>query len=95
MQLVNPLSGLNNPLPYGSIPELIEAILAVVVILAIPVMVLSIIWSGFCYVTARGNVEKISQATRALTYAIIGSVCILGATAFASILRNVVDSFAT
>lgn len=95
MQFVNPLSGLSNPLPYTSIPELLEAILGVVVIIAIPVVVLSIIWSGFCYVTARGNTEKISQASRALTYAIIGGVLIIGATALASILRNLVDSFTT
>jgi len=56
---------------------------------------LFIIYAGFMYVTARGNVEQTQQATRTLVYAIVGGVMILGAVAASEIVRNLVDAFKT
>ena len=63
------------------------------IIIATPIIVLYIIYAGFLYVTARGNAQQVEQATRALTYAIIGGVIVLGAVAMSQILANVVASF--
>ena len=84
---------IKNPLKVNSIEELLVAILNVVIVLAIPVIVFFIISSGFMYATARGNPQQIEQASRSLTYAIIGGVLIIGAVAIAEIVKNLVTSF--
>lgn len=84
---------LKNPLEVDSLTELLEALLGIVIVLATPVVVFFIIYSGFLYVTARGNAEQVKQANRSLTYAIIGGVIVIGAFAVAQIVKNLVDSF--
>jgi type III secretory pathway component EscU len=84
---------LENPLSVKSIQDLLVAILNIVMILMIPVIVFFIIYAGFLYVTARGNAEQVKQATRALTYAIIGGVLVVGAFAIAEIIKATVQSF--
>lgn len=76
-----------------SIEDLLLAALNVFIVVATPIVVLYIIYAGFLYVTAKGNAEQVQQATRALTYAIIGGVIIIGATAIAAIVSGVVGSF--
>lgn len=87
VRLQNPLSGIS------TIPQLLAAILNIVVILAIPVIIFFIMLAGFKYVTARGNATQIQEASKALLYAVIGAVLILGATAIAQIVKNLVDAF--
>lgn len=87
--------GLQNPLGTRTLQEFLVDILNVIVILAIPLIVFFIIYSGFLYVTARGNAEQVSKATRALTYSIIGGVLVLGAAAIAGIVETLVNSFNT
>ncbi len=84
---------ITNPLRIDSLNDLLLAILNIIIVLAIPVVVFFIIYAGFLYVTARGNASQVEQATRALTYAIIGGVLIVGAVAIAEIVRNLVGSF--
>ncbi len=87
--LRNPLSGIS------TIPQLLVAILRVVITIAIPIIILFFMLAGFKYVTARGNPEKIKEASQALLYAVIGAVLILGATAITHILSNLVNAFRT
>lgn len=82
--------GLKNPIKYGTIPEVLAAILNVIIMVATPFVVLAVIWCGFLFVTARGNSDKISKAKDALFYTIIGGVIILGATVLSSILSSTV-----
>lgn len=83
----------NNPLGVNSIQDLLVNLLEVVIIIAVPIIVFFVIYAGFMYVTAQGNATKIQNASRALTYALIGGVLIIGATAIAQIVRNLVDAF--
>jgi hypothetical protein len=87
VSLVNPLLSIN------SIEGLLVAILNIVIILMIPIIVFFIILAGFKYVTARGNATTVEEATRALTYAILGGILILGAVTISGIIKNVVLSF--
>jgi len=82
-----------NPLQFNNLTELIVGILNVLLIIAVPIIVFFIIFAGFSYVTAQGNPEKIKQASRSLTYAIIGGVLILGAVAISEIIQNIVEAF--
>ncbi len=76
-----------------TIEGLLVAILNIFIIIATPIIVLFIIYAGFLYVTAQGNIQQVQQATRALTYAIIGAILVLGSVALAQIIENVVGSF--
>ena len=82
-----------SPLNAGSIEELITSILGILIVIATPIVVLFIIYAGFLYVTAQGNAEQVKTATRALTYAIIGGVLIIGAVALSGIIEGVVTAF--
>lgn len=76
-----------------SLNDFLIAILDLIMVLMIPVIVFFIIFAGFKYVTARGNPATIGEATRALTYAVIGGVIILGAVAISQMIKSTVDQF--
>ncbi|MEZ4104489.1 MAG: pilin [Candidatus Paceibacterota bacterium] len=84
---------LNNPLSVNSIEDLLEGILGIVVVIATPIVIFFIIYAGFLYVTAQGDETKLTTAKKALTYAIIGGVLILGAYAIGEIIKNLVSAF--
>lgn len=81
-----------NPTPFTSVEAFIQGVLNVIMILATPIIVLVIMYSGFLYVTARGNAEQVKQATRSLTYAIIGAILILGAVVMSGIIKDLILS---
>ena len=85
---------LDSYLPFSSLEELIVAILRIFITIAVPIIVLFIIYAGFKYVTAQGNAQQVQEATRALTYAIIGAVLIIGAVAISEIIANTIGAFA-
>ncbi len=87
VNLQNPLNGIN------SIDDLLVALLNILIVIMIPIIVFFIILAGFKYVTARGNASQIQEATRALTYAILGAVLILGAVALSDVIKNTVEQF--
>jgi hypothetical protein len=87
VRLENPLNNIN------SIDALLVAILNIIMVLMVPVIVFFIIYAGFKYVMAQGNASQVEEATRALTYAVIGGVLILGAVAISQIIQNVVRAF--
>lgn len=73
-----------NPLNFNSIPELIRELLRVAVTIAIPVVIIFIIYAGFLFVSARGNEQQITKAKSVLTWTVIGAILIVGAWAFAT-----------
>jgi hypothetical protein len=84
---------LRNPLSVDTLEALLQALLGIFIVLATPIIVFFIIYAGFLYVTARGNATQVQEATRALTYAIIGGVLVLGAFAITTMIGNLVASF--
>ncbi|MFT7644444.1 MAG: hypothetical protein ACI9BF_000088 [Candidatus Paceibacteria bacterium] len=82
-----------NPLGLDSVKALLESILDVIMIISTPIVVFLLIYAGFMYVTARGNPEQIGQATRALTYGVIGGVVIMGSAVILNIMSDVATSF--
>jgi hypothetical protein len=50
-----------------------------------------IIYSGFLYVMARGSEEQVTKATRALTYAVLGGLIILGAELILQVVQGTVS----
>lgn len=67
--------------------------LTIFIILVLPIIIFFIMLAGFKFVSARGNTSTLEEAKRALLYAIIGAILILGATAITRILKNLVNAF--
>jgi hypothetical protein len=84
---------LDNPLSsqFDTIPKFISGALKVMVMVAVPVISLFLVYSGFMFVLAQGNQEKLGKARENFLYVIIGSVLILGAWVIASVLGNTVS----
>ncbi len=82
-----------NPLASKGINDLsgfIKIILEGALKLGIPVIALAIIYSGFLFVSARGNSEKLGEAKNSLMYTLIGAALLLGAWAIAKIISETV-----
>lgn len=83
---------INNPLgKISSIPQFMEALLNIVIKIGVPLVALAIIYTGFLFVTAQGNPEKLKTAKKALTYTLIGAGLLLGAWVLAQAIVGTVD----
>lgn len=82
---------LDNPLKAENITQLFQTIIDIAIIFAIPLVVFFIIYAGFLYVTARGNEGTIERAHKALLYALIGGLLILGANVLIQVVEGTVE----
>ncbi len=84
---------LQNPLKpeYTSIPDFLAALLDIVITIAIPIIVIMIIYSGFLFVKAQGKPEELVTARKALMWTIIGAAIILGASLLSYAISGTVD----
>lgn len=81
---------LKNPIEADSIQEFIQTILTGALRVGIPVIALAIVYSGFLFVFARGNSEKLGKAKSALLYTLIGAAILLGSWAIAEMISTTV-----
>ena len=81
-------AGLENPLnsDLSTVPSFIAGALKVLVIVALPIITLFIVISGFMFVFARGDPAKLSKARENFVYVIIGALLILGAWLIATLI---------
>jgi type III secretory pathway component EscU len=86
-ELPNPISSI------GSVPELLASVLNVLLIVAVPIIVLYLIYAGFQYVMARGKPEELQKAGRSIVFGLIGAVIVIGAFAIRDIIINIVSQF--
>jgi len=82
---------LQNPLNVGSFPELMDSILKIVIQIGTPVAVLAVIYSGFLFVTAQGNEEKLKTAKSALVWSAIGTAVLLGSWVLAGAIGATIN----
>lgn len=82
---------LENPLRTRSIAEFIAAALKALVVVALPIITLFIVISGFMFVLARGNEGKLTEAKKNFVYVIIGALLILGAWVIATLIGGTVS----
>lgn len=86
----DPKEQLCNPLKVQTIEGFLSAILQVLVVFATPIVVFYIMYAGYLFVTARGDTSKIEDARRALLWAVVGGVIILGASVIATVIKGTV-----
>jgi hypothetical protein len=84
---------LKNPLAPGfdTIPLFIAGALKVLVMVALPIITLFIVYSGFKFVAAQGSESKLTEAKHNFMYVILGSLLILGAWIIATLIGGTVD----
>jgi len=71
---------------------LIKKILEGVIKIGMPIIVVAIIYSGFLFVSAQGNSEKLGKAKDALLYTLIGAAILLGSWGIAQLITDTVKA---
>ncbi len=79
-----------NPITINNLPDFVKTILEGVIKIGIPVIALALIYTGFLFVAARGNAEKLTKAKSALLYTVIGAAVLLGSWAIAILISETV-----
>lgn len=80
-----------NPLAFNSIKEFLTAATKAFTTIAFPIVVLMVIYSGFLFVAAQGNEEKLKTAKRTIMWTIIGALIVLSATVLVNVIGGTVD----
>jgi predicted transporter len=96
-QTSNGFVKLKNPLgdTVTSLQGFLEAVLNNIVLpIGSIIIVLFIIYSGFLFVTARGNEDQIEKAKHTLLYVVIGAAILLGAVAISTAISGTVCQIA-
>ncbi len=86
IHLENPLNGIS------TIPDAINKILSVVIRIALPIIIIFFIWSGFTFITARGNPTEVTKAKNIFLYTVIGTLLILGAWVITNAIIGTVNA---
>ncbi len=86
IQLKNPLGDVKD------IPTLVKKLLEIVLKIGVPLIALSIIYTGYLFIAAQGNPEKLKQAKDTLVYVLIGSAILLGAYVIANAVYNTIQA---
>ncbi len=88
----DPSKELCNPIKFGSIQDFFQAVLQIAAEVGSVIIILAFIYSGFLFVSARGNQEELSKAKKSITYTVIGAIIVLGAWAFSVAITNTVNT---
>lgn len=78
----NPLRGIN------SISEFFRRLFDAAIMIGIPIAVFFIILSGFRFIAAQGNQEKLTDARRNFMYTVIGVAIFIGAWALSQLIAG-------
>ena len=85
--------GFTNPLKseYSTVSGFIAGALRAMVMVALPVLALFIVFSGFKFIAAQGNPQKLGEAKMNFVYVILGALLILGAWIIATLIGGTVS----
>lgn len=76
-----------------NIGQLLEVIVNAVTTVAIPIIVVALIWVGFKFVSAQGDTGQISDAKRTLWYTLGGAAIILGSNVILEVVVKTTETF--
>ncbi len=79
---------------FSTIPNFIAGALRAMVMIALPIIALFMVYSGFLFILARGNESKLSEAKQNFFYVIIGAILILGAWVLATMIGGTIAQLA-
>lgn len=75
----------------STIPGFVSAVLKAVVAIALPLISLAFVYSGFMFVIARGNAEALKKARTNFLYVVVGAALILGAWILAELIGSTIS----
>lgn len=85
-------NSIDNPLGEEfSVIDFLQQLFANLVKIAIPILVVFFIYSGFRFVEAQGNEEKLSAAKQNFLYVVVGALLVFGAWTIAMVLKGTVE----
>jgi len=88
----DPTKQLCNPLKADTFAKLVKSLANILVEIAIPFVVIFLIWSGFLFVSARGNEQQLTKAKQTFYWTILGAAVVVGAYALASAVVHFAQS---
>ncbi len=77
--LANPIG--NSGTPMDTVTEFFAAVLSVIVRVGSMVLVIMIIYAGYLFISAQGNMDQLKSAKHTLKWAVLGGALLLGAWA--------------
>src|SRR3989338_143400 len=77
-----------NPIQAQTFGQLVEAIAKAITAIGIPLVAIFLVWSGFLFVTARGNEEQLKRAKATFFWSLVGGAVLIGARALAVAIVN-------
>ncbi len=91
-QASSDIEKLEDPLgPNVSLEGLLLKLFEIVLYVGVPLVAFFLIWSGFMFVSAQGNPEKIETAKSRLVWTIIGAVLLLGAWTISQAIKGTIE----
>ena len=88
----DPAKELCNPIKFNTIADFFEEVLRIAAQIGGVIIILGIIYSGFLFVTARGNQDELTKAKKAITYTVIGAIIVLGAWSFSVAIKSTINT---
>ena len=82
-----------NPLKAASLQVFLKTILSTVMYILFPFVVLMVMYTGFLFVAAQGNPQKLDEAKRSLLWTVIGGVIVLGAYGLTEMIEATAGRF--
>lgn len=76
---------------FGSFPELVNAIMNIVLTVGIIAVLFYLIWGGLEYITSGGDKSKTESARNKITSAIIGLIILISAWAIIMFVQQLLD----
>lgn len=89
IQLTNPLGGQDG---IKDIPSLVKKLLEIVLKIGVPLIALSIIYTGYLFIAAQGAPDKLTNAKNSLVYVVIGAAILLGAYVIAESIVGTINA---
>lgn len=85
---------LDNPFKKGgnSLYDFIKTVITDIILpLGGVIVVVMLIYSGFLFVTARGNTSQLTKARQNFLYVVIGTAVLLGSWVIATVIENTIN----
>lgn len=79
---------IENPLKFDTFGKIIQAVAGAIATVGITVAGIFIIYSGFLFVTSRGNEEQLKKAKTTFFWTMIGTLLVVGAWAIAAAINE-------
>lgn len=77
-----------NPIKYGTIPQVIDAIVNFLMIVSIPLLAGAVIYGGLIMITSAGKPEKFNEGWKTILFAIVGFIVVLLAKGITLAIKN-------